>query len=151
MEDDGYSIPFSSLIAGLFLFKQNIKPLEIMKVISDLELDNIYVDDSEDDMDFLSFCIDFNKDCSFSLKSSFCYQTLLDNGNFLYQFLEDTAGDIIISFFKKHAKYMNDFNLVYNKNHFVSSIGVFQRERHKVLSKKKKVLFFIPSFVKEFH
>ena len=151
--DDGYSIPFSSLLAGLLMFKQTVKPLDVVKVIADLQVNNISVDDMDDDIDYLSFCIDVSKDYSFSLKKEFSYHTILDSGNTLYQFLEKVAGEVLVQFFETNCKYSNEFLSIYEREHALenSLSYVMKNNGGKSLKKRKTSWLVIPSFIRGIH
>ena len=151
--DDGYSIPFSSLLAGLLMFRQTVKPLDVVKVIADLQINNISVDDMDDDIDFLSFCIDVSRDYSFSLKKDISYHTILDNGNTLYQFLEEVAGEVLIQFFMNNCKYSNEFFFIYEREHiFENSLSFVKKNNKRISLKKRKTSWLvIPSFIRGIH
>ena len=142
--DDGCTVPFSSVLAGMLLFQRIIKPIDIMRVISELSNNDIYVDD--DDLDYLLFCVDFRKDCSFAMKKGYDYQTILEDGGTLYDFLYSTAGDLIVQFFKNNSKYCCEFSRLYEQNCRV--MIDLNKDKQKSFTKKKTKLYFIPLFVR---
>ena len=146
--DDGCTVPFSSVLAGMLLFQRIVNPTDIIRVISELSSNDIYVDDGED-LDYLFFCVDFRKDCSFALKDGYDYQTILEDGGTLYDYLYDTAGELVVQFFKNSSKYCCEFSRLYEQNYKV--MIDLNKDKQKSFTKKKTKLYFIPLFVRGIH
>ena len=133
------SISFSSIIAGMLLCMRSVSAIEIINTVSIFSSEGIDIDDENDDIQYLSCCVDFNKDCSFSLKDGFDYSTKLASDITVYQFLENVAGERVISFFANDAKYrvfyQNNYQQFYEfLNHSISS---YQLKNDKSMSKKR--------------
>ena len=128
-------ISFSSLLAGLLLLKKNVSALDIINEINKLENVGIYVDDDNDDIEYLSCCINLNNYCSFSLKND--YDTILYDDFKVIDFLKTVAGDRVLKL----------LNIKEDDKNFNSSSDdkVMNSSIHNM--KKKKVLSYLCSFL----
>lgn len=102
---DPFSISFSSFIAGLLLFKDEVTAIDIVNMMS--RLDGIYVDDENDDLEILKCCVDFETNYCFCLKRGYSYQTMLSDGSTVFQFLTKVAGESFLSVLMKNSGFKN--------------------------------------------
>ena len=86
MEQDDL-VPFSCLISSMLLLKVSIKPIDIVNTISGLSTIGTIVDDEDDELSVLSNCVEMDFDCSFRLKQGCYYDTVLDDGITVKDFL----------------------------------------------------------------
>ena len=119
-------VAFSSLIASMLLIKREITSFELVNMMSNLEENEIFVDD-EEDIDSISCCVDMNHNCSFRLKSNCSYDTVLSDGVKVRDFLKAHSSEIVNSFIEN----MNKINVS------VSSELVCDSKKNK---KKKRIM-----------
>lgn len=134
--DDSESIPFSSVVAGLLLCNRSVNAIDITNMISILSSFGIEVID--DDYSFLSVCIDNDRQYNFFMKEDMNYDTILDCGSSVYDFLESVAEDRFISILKDDYKYsnlfLNNYNLYKKSDDFIQNVNVKRRIRVPIFS-----------------
>ena len=98
------SIPFSSLIAAMLLFKKNCTSAEVVNMSSKLMGMGIMVDDENDDLESLSCCIEMSFDYScFHLKEGLKYDTILYPNITVFEFLNIHTNEKILSFLRENV------------------------------------------------
>lgn len=110
------SVSFSSFIAGMLLMKRDLTSTEIVNAISRFGYDGTVVDD--DDIEGLSSCVEMDRDCCFRLKDGFYYETILESGIMVVDFLKEHTNTKVLSFLQQDVVYKN----FYDSNIFGSSI-----------------------------
>lgn len=109
------AIPFSSMIAGMLLCEPTVSAVDIINLMSRLSVAGIDVVD--DDIDFLSICIEINSNCSFYLKDGYDYDTKIDDDMTIAYFLEKVAGKKILSFLSEDVRYCESYHNYYQKTY----------------------------------
>ena len=94
---------FSSLIAGMLLCNRRVEAASVVNMLSKFSCVGIEVE--EDDIDFLSCCIEYDSSYSFYLREGFQYDTVLLDGMTVGDFLMDTAGEKVLSILHDNIKY----------------------------------------------
>ena len=105
MEQDNL-VPLSSLIASMLLVKDEVSSVEVTNVMSELEQLGTNIDDS-DDIDALDCCVEMNDDFSFRFKEGFDYDTVLDSGIKVSDFLF-MQSNCKINLLLKNSKLLDD-------------------------------------------
>lgn len=132
-------IPFSKFIAGILLFRRYYTSIEIVNILSKLESYGIFIDDENDELDYISCCVEKDLNYNFYLSSDLSYDTLLSYGIDVSSFLRLHTNDKLLSVISKNMDYfipgavsisedVNKKNLSSNTNYI----------KNKVLSKQKK-------------
>lgn len=83
------SVPFSALVATLLLNNRVVTAKEIVNFSSMISFGdgNTIIDIIDDDIDYLSICVDVDEKFNFSIKPSLNYDSIIDGGLTVRQFL----------------------------------------------------------------
>lgn len=141
------SIPFSSLISGILLYKRECTSVEIAKILSDLEMEKgVVIDDENDNLVSLSCCVEMDANYGFYLKKGLKYSTVLNQDITVFKFLMIHTNQMVLSFLDDYFKEVNLSRKVVEPicavekiNESKSSLFSFKR---KTLTRKKMIATF---------
>ncbi len=145
--DNGDSISFSSLLAGLLLFKRVITSSEIINKINFFEEKGIFVDDENDDINCLNCCVEIDHYRVFSIKKGLDYGSYVDAYFTVAQYLRCIAGDRVVKLIMSQntdCKVIFDHNIVVSNS--FSDGNLYSRKKTK-LKKKNNFLSYLDSFL----
>ena len=145
--DDEKTVSFMSIVAGLLICNSRVSAVDITNFISRFSSLGIEVDDGED-LSMLSVCVDVDKSFNFSLKKGFSYDTFLENGKSVFQFLEEIAGDDVLVYIKSDSRYCDSYNDCYEMYH--GCVQVVNYEAKDIKVKRKIPIFSLQSLISSF-
>jgi hypothetical protein len=129
------SMSFSTLIAGIMLYRKKCSSVEIVNILSKLVDVDIMIDDENDSLEDLDCCIDISSNYDFSLKNGFSYSSILFDNVTVFQFLKMHTNDRILSFL---SIYFKD-EIFYKENELEAGCSLVDKN-DGVKSKRKSLL-----------
>lgn len=127
------SVPFSALIATLLLKNRVVTAKEIVNFSSMISFGdgNTIIDVIDDDIDYLSICVDVDEKFNFSIKPSLDYDSIIGDGITVRQFLiKNSLSNDIRKLISKNVDCNFD---LYNDFEFNNEVN----DDSNVLSKRK--------------
>ncbi len=145
--DDEKTVSFMSVVAGLLICNSRVSAVDVTNFISRFSSLGFEVDDG-DDLSRLSVCVDVDNSFNFSLKKGFFYDTFLENGKSVFQFLEEIAGNDVLFYIKSDNRYYNSYKDCYEMYH--GCVQVADYEVKDVKAKKRIPNFSLQSLISSF-
>ena len=138
-------ISFTSVVAGLLLCKRSLTSLEIINFTSMLSCEGIEVDDNWG-IDELESCVDMDYQCSFMIKKFLSYDSVLENGMTVKEFLRSFVDKRVLEIIRRDQiyapLYMEDSSMIVSQKNDQSlmSPGVegFSMKKERFLSRVKR-------------
>lgn len=145
-------ISFTSVIAGMLLCKRVLTSSEIVNFISELNCEGMEIDDYWNNEELFPI-VNMDSNYSFSLKSELSYDTILECGMNVRDFLQKNTDSRVLKAIHRNRKYnemylMNYYLSDYNGNNSQeSSLKVSDLKKRNSLSKVKKRSFLYSLWV----
>ena len=139
-------VPFSKFIAGILLFRRSYTAIEIVNILSMLGSYGIFIDDENDELDYISCCVERDLNYNFYLKNDLCYDTVLSFGVDVASFLRLHTNERLLSILNDNMDYFiprsESISDDVNKRILSNSTNYIKK---KLLSKQKKFLEYFNS------
>lgn len=128
------SIPFSSVIASMLLYQREVHSFEIVNAISQLNRNNILVEDEWDCSDELFLCVERDHDYNFRLIHGLDYSSILYGNITVYEYL----------LFHTSPRILSLMGYSYSPDIFLSKVDKVSSIKFSFFPHRKKK--FVPKF-----